>query len=278
MKKFLSFLIAFLSFFAGLLPSYADEGLTILKRAQLEFNPSSATLIVLPSAGQALRLNAMVFAGPRPGTWFIGAKLPVTSVQPGNLYAFLVEGEGQKYFTVPPFALGAEERALGMLDVDSMRDRLADEREKISSWQQKALEQAQSLARARQDAELIGNFAKVLEISDEIERTKIAITRAEEDAQSLQELVRAVSVSASVQPRNFVNRELQLTKQLVELADASKRAESDEVQRRAGAETTLQENLAMIEATRGDDPEVLRKELAGLKQERELLEKTAHPQ
>ncbi|MBX7143497.1 MAG: hypothetical protein K1X79_03525 [Oligoflexia bacterium] len=255
----------------------ADGSITLLERVTINFKPVRAVFVVLPKSQQPLKVPALLLPGSQPGMWFVGARVPASSASIDAFYTALVEGDNGTYLTLPAQHLSEEEIRLASLDSDQLRDKLAEERASIGEWQQKAQEQAQQLARARQDAELIGNYSKVLEISDEIERTKLAITRAEDDAQNLQELVKSVSATSSVPPRNFVNRELQLTKQLVELAEASKRAEGDELQRRAGAETALQENLNMVEATRGDDPEALKRELAALRQERETLEKNTKP-
>ena len=141
-------------------------------------------------------------------------------------------------------------------------------KEVLRSWDIQLEEQGKILQRLRADAEVIGGVGRIIDAQDEKQRLELEITSIDGQILNLNRLVE-LARSRPV-PKNLSRREQQLSSQLVQLAAAAKDAERGEGQRRGEAERTLQQKLTLVEETRNEDIDLLRRELQALQAERSL--------
>ncbi|MBN8548815.1 MAG: hypothetical protein J0M12_05835 [Deltaproteobacteria bacterium] len=239
---------------------------------QVSFAPEDVFFLVDGAAPTVQRIRALVLpVNEAAGSFIAGARLDGVSDPEKLHFAVLVLGKGNQFEMLPsqrfePAAEGSEAQS-----VEGLQDALAARRSVLQSFNLQVQSQEESLRRLRQDAEVIGNFGRVTETSDEIERMKMDIANAEKSAQSMEMLIR-MAASAPV-PKNAIARETQLTLQLGELAQAAKSTESAEMSRKSGMETDLRQKLAIVESSRFEDYDALQRQLDELRSKREALEK-----
>ncbi|NDC39495.1 MAG: hypothetical protein EBZ48_15895 [Proteobacteria bacterium] len=125
----------------------------------------------------------------------------------------------------------------------------------------------------REEAEVVGNFARVVDAKEELAKVQGAISSVEKDIANLDRFLKlAASYPA---PKNYRNREQQLASQLVELTEVARKAEQGEFSRRQAVHGEMQQRLRLLEAARSGDTEGLREQLEILRTERERLEHSA---
>lgn len=265
---------AALSAFAAEPPAPTENGIFIDQSRRLTFEPSDAFFLVSFDAGRVLRVPAMIVrlegessvrGDVAPVTYGAGARVrpPRGSSQVSFSTVFL--GTANRLEFVPPTTLELSEASLNRSSTDTLREQLLQRKAVLGSWRMQAQAQEDSLNRLRADAEVIGDFGRILDKKEEIERAKNDLASVKKDIQNLDHFLKLAKTRPA--PVNQVGREAQLVKQLSEITQVSHAVELTEIRRRASAETELQRKLALIEATRQDDLATLTSELERLRRE-----------
>lgn len=220
-----------------------------------------AALITLPNSTASTTL-------PR---YVAGVRLPPEVGAASVRYSVVVIGKGSQFEVIPSRTEDLNSRPAFFGSTDTLHEAIDARKEVLASYRLQIQSQEESLRRLRQDAEVIGNFGRVTEVSDEVSRLKQEIADADKSAEILENALRRVGNASVV--KYTVARESQLTRQLSELAEASKNAEAGEISRKALMEADLKDRLAIVESTRFDDFDALQRQLAELRAQRETLER-----
>jgi len=150
-------------------------------------------------------------------------------------------------------------------DTTELQSRIRERRDSIKTWEGKVSEQSANLLRLREDADLITNVGRIVSKEDEVEEIRRDIERFRAA------LVTARQRVATLQQKVFIPNEqgrfAQLTSELSTLASAVKKSEEQAEQRFSNASSELQEKLALIESTKNDRIDLLKKELEDIRKE-----------
>ncbi len=245
---------------------------------ELNFTPERAVFFVDFSGEMPRRLAGIVLPAlgseggeAAPHKWIVGALLHPPAGCKKVRYVLLVLGKARQFFFDPQVSVELTAETPEIISADDLRDRLLQKKETLKSWQIQLTAQKDSLQRLREDASVIGNLGRIIEVKDEIERTRMSMTSLERDLEHMRDFVKIARQRP--QPKNYPLREGELTRQLAELAEAAKNAESQEFSRKSHAEGDLQRKLSIIEQTRNDDYDELQRELLRVRRQRLQLEK-----
>ncbi len=166
-------------------------------------------------------------------------------------------------------ALSAEPMLL--LDKASLEARLSEQRDNLKKWEAQARSQEASLNRLQDDADVIANVSKIVDVEDELDSARADSQRLKTSLELASR--RLESLKTQPVPPNFKLREAELSEQLNDLSTALKTTEASALRRVAAASAELQQKLALIEATKGKQIDVLKAELARVRREREQLQR-----
>ncbi len=263
-----------LSAFAAEPPPPSDDIIFIDQSRRLTFEPNDAFFLVSFDEGKVLRVPAMIVrlegesstrGDATPVTYGAGARVrpPHGSSRVSFRTVFL--GTANRLEFVPPSTRELGDTSVNTSSTDALREQLLQRKAVLGSWRMQAQAQEESLKRLRADAEVIGDFGRILDKKEEIERVKSDLASVKKDIQNLDHFLKLAKTRPA--PVNQVGREAQLVKQLSEITQVSHAVELTELRRRASAETELQRKLALIEATRQDDLATLTSELERLRRE-----------
>lgn len=251
-----------------------NRTLFIAREVRVPFAPEEAFFLVRRAGGEtAMRVQAALLpigANNETGRFMAAARIP--HFQIGTIeYTVLVVGKANQLEVAAPIHEDIFERPRYLETADSLHDEITARREVLASYRLQVQTQEESLRRLRQDAEVIGNYGRVMEVSDDIERLRAEVSQVDRSMESLEALLRRASATQAA--KGSLAREGVLTKQLSELAEAAKNSEAGEMARKAGMQAEVKQKLELIEATRFDDAEILRRQLGELRTVREQLEK-----
>jgi hypothetical protein len=201
--------------------------------------------------------------------WSAGAVIERESVPPQIVTGVLYLGSrGERMFFPGVKVAPLESPKQG---ADRQREELLKAKTELKSLEIQVTTQDATLLRLREDASVIGNLGKIIEVKDEVERVKAQSTMVEQDITHLKQFLTLARNQPT--PQNYGLRERTLTSQVRELATAAKEAESHEFSRRARTQGDLQKKLALIEQARKEHFDELQKTLEKLKAQRATLEK-----
>lgn len=255
-------------------PPSANDGLFIDQSRRLSFAPTDAFFLVSFDEGRVLRVGATLVrldgelvarTDTGPITYGAGARIRPPHGARRVSFSGVFLGAPNRLEFVPPTNLELSESNSGLGAIDGLREVLLQRKAILGSWRMQAQAQEESLKRLRADAEIIGEFGRIIDTKEEIERVKSDLASVKKDIQNLDHFLKLAKTRPA--PANQVGREAQLVKQLSEITQVSHSVELTELRRRTGAETELQRKLALIEATRQDDLATLTSELERLKRE-----------
>lgn len=238
------------------------------------FELSDALLFIDFHDGNVSRFYATVVPvesdNKKNSHWFVGTKVKLPAdVNDLTLSVIMLGGTGE-VLVAAPTAWQAPRDEKGALTPELLRAHLVEQEGVLKSWDVQIDAQKDSLRRLRADAEVIADVGKILDVREEIERSNIEIAAIDRDMLTLKTALQEVKKLPS--PRNFSQREVQLTQQLAELAAVAKEAETNEFQRRTETEGDLQRKLEIIETTRFDDLESLERMYERLQERIKRLE------
>lgn len=252
------------------LMSASSEPQIYLKQIlELDFEPQQAFMLV--DSGRGLVMRAPVVILPINGSaetpasaltkWLIGTRLPNPTSGAQIVYSSIAGSRsGDRAFATPEvLSIGTQDE---QPPVNELRELLLRRKQTLQSWDVQIAAQEQSLRRLRADAEVIANIDHIIEIQDEITKIKMDSKQLNQDVSALDSLLK--SAKSQPDPPALPRRELQLNQQITELAAIASAAEGGKFTRRANSEVELQEQLALIEATRDIDLGQLRREYEAL--------------
>ncbi|MCO6430648.1 MAG: hypothetical protein J5J00_07280 [Deltaproteobacteria bacterium] len=207
------------------------------------------------------------------GQWTVGTQLEVPAGARQADFAVFVKGRDKQYALLAGMTedLSSPEAES---DVKELTSHLEQRKELLMSWQVQAKAQDDNLKRLRADADVIANVARIVDVLEQIEAAKYEHENLEKDIATLHELLKQAKDQPA--PKNYARRELELTKQIAQLAQLVKDAESKEGARRLQSQSDLQRKLAVVEATRFDDEKQLTQQLTQLKERRAAMEKAGY--
>lgn len=244
----------------------------------LDFVPEEAFFVVAFDDKISVRLPAVIIPPLRKdptssnaGMWWVGAELrvPVGS-QVMRSFGF-AHGKEDRVKLLPLEAMDLRSGQHFWGSNDKLREYLLQRKEGLTLERRKLKQQDLQLARLRSDAEVIGNFGRIIDTKEELSRTKQGSQNLDRDMAATERFIKLASTYAA--PLNAVGREQQLTGQIAELAGAAKRAERGELSRRWSNDQELKRRMQVLEEARESDLADLGDELERLKAEREALEK-----
>lgn len=249
-----------------------ERGVMIDQSRRLLFRPLDAFFLVrFDDSEQYRRVPAVLFNPPdsknQPdgslATHAAGTRIfPPPGVKSLSFHAVFL-GPGGKLEFVPLETLRLDETSVQSNTNAALREKVLQLKAELGSWRMQSQAQEESLKRLRADAEIIGDFGRILDKKEELEKTKGDIISVTGDIENLKRFLKLAKGRSA--PVNQVGREAQLVGQLSEITQVSSAVEMGEVRRRAGAEAELQRKLALIEVTRSDDVAALTTELARLR-------------
>jgi hypothetical protein len=238
----------------------------------LPFEPQQAFFVAEYPDGSVVRIPAIALApfqssvGIKEGaSWQVGAWY---TPQPGIerlRVALIIVGTSDRYFSLPFREFQISEIRARAATLDDLRNLLLRRKDVLHSWEVQIGEQERMLNRLRADAEVIGGVSRIIDAKEEKQRIDLEIASIDKNIKSLDKLVQVARSRPA--PRNLARREQQLSSQVTLLAAAAKDAENGENSRRGVAEQSLQQKLALVEQTRDDDIDLLKRELQSLQAE-----------
>jgi len=167
---------------------------------------------------------------PQKRRWLLGAPFQPQAGVLQVQYSILIAGTANRYEFVPsitmhiadlpPWWASSAQLNIAGLPIDQVRAQLLLTKERIKAEQKKRKVAVNELEKIRMDAEVIGNFAKILELRSERNRLDAEAAASEVYAASLKRSLERAKSPAT--PSNFPRRELQLTQQIAELVRVTK--------------------------------------------------------
>jgi len=252
---------------------------TLNRAVDINFVPHKVLFFVnFDRSGEPLRLEGAitpvlngqgVFAEKR--RWVAGVSLRPPAKRRKVLCSLLILGEEKQIYFEPELEIDLTPGMSEVLSTDGLRTRLLQKKDTLASWQLQISAQQESLQRLREDASVIGNLGRIIELREEVERVKANADNLERDLGHMREFIKIARTRPL--PKNYSLREGDLVRQIAELADAAKGAESQEYQRKTHVEGELQRKLSIIEQTRNDDYDELQGELVRVRRQRMQVEK-----
>jgi hypothetical protein len=242
---------------------------------RLAFPPTEAFFLVSFSDVRVVRVAAtLVQLGGKNGDDALNsvvgavARIQIPDEIPHLTYSAVFLGTGSRLEFVAPVRVNLHDASQREVSVDTIREELLQHKAVLGSWRMQVQAQEESLKRLRSDAEILGDFGRIIDKREELDRAKSDLANVERDIENLTRFVKLAKTRPA--PANQVGREAQLVKQLSEITQVSHAVELTEIRRRSAAEADLQRKLALIEATRQED-------LAGLTSELERLKRAPRP-
>lgn len=239
------------------------------------FVPREVFFFVAFDQGPGARVRGVFvparIAGERSKGWYIGLKIRVPRGKKRVTYSSMTIGPAHSFHVEPAVTRPIDRQDPFGVTGDSLFAHRAQRVEVLRSLEVQLKAQAETIARLRSDAEVIGNLGRIIEAKEELQKVTIERRNVERDIANLQAFLK-LARSRPI-PKNYVSREGFLTRQISELAEAARVAESNEVSRRSRALADLQRKLGIVESTRYDDYADLERTLARLKKRRAQLER-----
>lgn len=203
--------------------------------------------------------------------WLIGCPAPAHIEADSQVSVVIERANGATVSrSVAADALVSTERLLD--SEEDARQYLNKQKEISTSFAVQIKAQEAELRRLRGNADRGGQHGAIAELEQKERDGLVRLSEAEQNLSNLQESVK--EIRAAPPPPNAAAMEVEITKQLGELAQAARGAESSEQQRAAQGNSHLQNTMRVIEDTRFDDVEKIRAELVKMRRRRQELEES----
>jgi hypothetical protein len=149
------------------------------------------------------------------------------------------------------------------LSLAELRARFVERRGVFRRLQNEIEGQQERMSTLQRDADAIAMVSRIVSVEDELAEVKSKLQRVTLAQQGIDR--RTSQMKGRPQPLNSKKREAELVKQLGELSTALSAAENQALKKLAGANGELQNKLALIEETRGEQMFLLEEELGRLR-------------
>ncbi len=238
----------------------------------IDFEPSAAACAFRLDAGLSVTRALLIPESRSDGSalehWLVGCPVPPEGEKISQVSAVIEHAEGASVVHAAPDEVLPNEK---LLDSDEeARQYLVKQRELLSSYNVQIKAQEAELSRLRNKADSMGQQGSIAEMEKRVAEGERKLAEAQRDRQNLEGALKGVRVSAA--PANSGAMEVEITKQLTELAQAARSAEASVSQRSAAGANPLSERMELIEATRFDDIDKIRAELVIMRKRRQQLE------
>ena len=165
-----------------------------------------------------------------------------------------------------------EESPSPFLSTSELERDVVIRRKELSDLELQRERQTANLERLQTDADVIANVGRIVDAEDELGAVKSDAGRLKASLLAARE--RLASLRALPAPTNYERREAEISGYLNEFSKASQGVHGDVLQRLASAEGEMQKKVALIESTKNEHMDLLHKELANLRRERETIERS----
>lgn len=263
-----------------------STALVLMRVIESDFTPEQAFFVVrfnsqvisripaliLPASDRGVTEPATSSQDKRERRWLLGGLIEVPRQFEAFSLSALALGRSGAVAILPESFEQTKEGLVFSSAEQVLRAELAELQGKLTPLKLQMAEQENALRRLRSDAEIVGNFGRVVDAREELSKVRGLIANADKDIANLERFTRLAN--SYPMPKNYRAREQQLAAQLNELTDMARRAEQGEFARRQDAQTQIQERLQLLELARTENIEALQEELSILRAERERLEGT----
>lgn len=237
----------------------------ISEEIKLSFAPRESYLFVKSEDGVLIERASLL--PTTVGTWGIGALVDGTGVVEAS---FLVLGESDHVFGTEPRDFILDSKEFRCLSEESLQTRLIEEKKKLDAARESAAMTSKTLRRIQSDVDLVADLSEIVSVKErrlELEEQVAALKR---DLEILKQVFQVVRNQPN--PRNFIRRESELTRQITLLAEGAQAAERGEAARAKQLEGGLQRRLKAIKEAEGLSKDELFRKLVGLRKYRAELE------
>ena len=204
--------------------------------------------------------------------WILAGAIEKNSSALAISYAFVVIGKNGQLTSTSRKQIDLSRPFFNSRPTDDLKNVLQQQQQVLKSFEVQKSAQAENVERLQNDADNLANVGRIVELEDNVSRVQADTARFMRIKELLIRDIENMRVAES--PRNFQKRLSDLSTQLSEITAAGKTAQAGEPGRRANAQTELEEKLALIETTRNEHIDLLQNDLAKVRRERELLEKS----
>lgn len=206
---------------------------------------------------------------PPQQRWLVGCPAPPDGEKISQTSAIIERAIGPSAVRIAADDFLISERVLD--GEDEARQHLVKQREILASYGVQIKAQEVELNKLRAKADTMGQQGSIGELEKRVADNERSLEAALRDKLNLETSLKSVRVGAA--PANAGAVEVEITKQLAELAQAARVAEASESQRSSAGVNPIGEKMQLIEQTRFDDIDKIRDELVRMRNRRQKLEK-----
>jgi hypothetical protein len=262
--------IAVASLFASTSAEAESTSFTWAQEVSISGEPASAFIVTYATEGGVNIAPATILRTNVKNQVFLIGRAPLpSSAQNFVVLLGTASQTGEVASASHVFQSGSDD-PLALLDTATLKSTLEERRTALKSWETQSTEQAASLERLQEDADVIANVGRIVDAEDELGAIRADIERLSASLQLAQERISALKSLEA--PSNFQRREAELSSDLNKLSTAVKSTEASALQKVSAASSELQQKVALIEATKSEHIDLLQRELDGLRKERAALE------
>lgn len=204
--------------------------------------------------------------------WLVGALVSHAGDQP-FLYGFIVKGSNGEAASTALRLRDIGTRIDSFETAEALKSYISGEREILERDVNLQNVQEGELKRLQMDVDTIADIGRIVEVREDFMSKEGHLKRLDKDMANLNLALN--QVAAYSQPRNFMKREAELNRQILELNMAAKRAEESARRQDKTKELTPQEKQEIVDSVKDLNEQALVQRLAVLKKYAAQLEEQA---
>jgi hypothetical protein len=262
--------VRFVILYALLTPIYAlaesRSRITLVER--VPFSGEVQQVLIAVMSGQAApEIAQATWIAPHAGEeyWCVGRASFIETRERLQVLAVLIGTRGEIRSSYRELAAD-ELPPASRLSLPELRSRFVERRGIYRKLQSENQAQQERLRSLQSDADAIAMVSKIVNAEDDLTEVKTKLQRVISAEQGIDR--RSAQIKTRPVPLNAQKRESELVDQLSELSKALSAAETQALQRLAGAKGALQEKLSLIDETRDEHITILEEDLARLRRSR----------
>jgi hypothetical protein len=145
-----------------------------------------------------------------------------------------------------------EDRGLVEVDgVPELRAEVIQVSKQVSAAGAELITLEKEMTRLRGEAEAIGNFGRIIDAQEELDRVEGELSQLADQTVSVQQFLQKAQIFGATGAQPV--REQQLTREIATIAEATQRAERGEFMRRASSEREARRMIEALEIARSDE-------------------------